>query len=91
VPGLRAEIERALGFGAGGSLTGAVANVRHAEALSRAGAALDRAGAAGQAGAPGEIVSLELREALGAIEEVTGQRVSDELLDRIFGRFCIGK
>jgi len=36
-------------------------------------------------------VSLELRESLAAIDEVTGQRVSDELLDRIFGRFCIGK
>jgi tRNA modification GTPase len=91
LPLLLAEIERSLGFGAGGSLAGAVANARHAEALARAAAALERAAAAGEAGAPGEIVALELREGLGAIEEVTGQHVSDELLDRIFGRFCIGK
>jgi len=84
-------LARELGAGEGGSLAGAVANARHAEALLRAVAALDRAAAAGEAGAPGEIVALELRESLGAIEEVTGRRVSDELLDRIFGRFCIGK
>jgi tRNA modification GTPase len=88
---LRAELEGALGPGARGALCGAVANVRHAEALTRAAAAFERAAAAGERGEPGEIVALELREALRAIEEVTGQHVSDELLDRIFGRFCIGK
>jgi len=88
---LRAELARALGAEGRGSLAGAVANARHAEALARATAALERAVAAGERGEPGECVSLELREALAAIEEVTGQRVSDELLDRIFGRFCIGK
>ena len=88
---LRAELARTLGAREGGSLAGAVANARHAEALTRAGAALERAATAGERGEPGECVSLELREALAAIDEVTGQRVSDELLDRIFGRFCIGK
>jgi tRNA modification GTPase len=38
-----------------------------------------------------EIVSLELRRALAAIQEITGERMDDEILDRIFGRFCIGK
>lgn len=92
--GVKALAERLageLGARAGGSLVGAVANARHAEALLRAAAALDRAATAGEGRAPGEIVALELRESLGAIEEVTGRRVSEELLDRIFGRFCIGK
>lgn len=91
VEALREALRAALGAGAARELAGAVANARHAEALLRASAALDRAAAAGEAAAPGEIVALELRDALAAIEEVTGQRVSDELLDRIFGRFCIGK
>jgi len=91
VPELVGEIERALGGDSHGPLAGALANARHAEAVSRAAAALDRAAAAGEAGSPGEIVALELREALGALEEVTGRRVSDDLLDRIFGRFCVGK
>lgn len=88
---LRDALARALGDRGHGPLAGAVANARHAEALSRAVGALDRAAAAGERGEPGEFVALELREALAAIDEVTGQRVSDELLDRIFGRFCIGK
>lgn len=94
--GLRAAIAAVLGAGAaagdrlrGGE--GALANPRHAEALERAHAALDRAEAAGRAGAPGEIVALELHEAIAAIGEVTGRSIGDDLLDRIFGRFCIGK
>jgi tRNA modification GTPase len=72
-------------------LSSAVANPRHVEALERARAALDRAARVGRDGAPGEIVAIELREALGAIGEVTGKTVDEDLLDRIFSRFCIGK
>ncbi len=38
-----------------------------------------------------EIVSLELRRALEPLEEVTGERVDEGVLDRIFERFCVGK
>jgi tRNA modification GTPase len=38
-----------------------------------------------------EIVSLELRRALGPLEEITGERVDEGILDRIFERFCVGK
>lgn len=88
---LREALAAQLGGEAGASLAGAVANARHAEALSRAAAALRRAGAAAHDGAPGEIVALELREALAAAGEVTGDTLGEDLLDRIFGRFCIGK
>jgi tRNA modification GTPase len=69
----------------------AVSNLRHVEALSRARTALGRAAEAGREGAPGEIVAFELRESLSAIGEVTGEVVGEDLLDRIFSRFCIGK
>ena len=72
-------------------LTGAVANPRHVEALERARAALVRARESAATGAPGEIVALELRESLAAIGEVTGEAVGEDLLERIFARFCIGK
>ncbi len=74
-----------------GGLAGPVANPRHAEALERAREALRRAHASAEAGAPGEIVSFELREALQALGEVTGETVDEDLLERIFSRFCIGK
>jgi tRNA modification GTPase len=66
-------------------------NARHVDALERSRGALGRAAQSGQAGAPGEIVALELREAMTALGEVTGQSVSEDLLERIFSRFCVGK
>ena len=69
----------------------AITHPRHAEALERAREALRRAATAAAAEEPGEIVALELRESLAAIGEVTGQGVGEDLLDRIFSRFCIGK
>jgi tRNA modification GTPase len=88
-----AELRSALGglLAGPGGFAGVVASPRHAEALERAGEALGRAHAAAEGGAPGEIVSLELREALQAIGEVTGETVDEDLLERIFSRFCIGK
>ncbi|MFQ5511380.1 MAG: tRNA uridine-5-carboxymethylaminomethyl(34) synthesis GTPase MnmE [Candidatus Krumholzibacteriia bacterium] len=41
--------------------------------------------------APLEILALDAREALGLYEAATGKRYSEDLLDRIFSRFCIGK
>jgi tRNA modification GTPase len=38
-----------------------------------------------------EIASVELRRALGSLEEITGERVDEGILDRIFERFCVGK
>ena len=69
----------------------AVANPRHAEALGRAQVALVRASDAARAGAPGEVVAIELRDAIAAIGEVTGKAIAEDLLERIFGKFCVGK
>ena len=88
---LRASLAELLGADRAGSLAGAVANPRHAEALIRARASLVRASEVATQGAPGEIVALELREALAAVGEVTGRQVGEDLLERIFARFCIGK
>jgi tRNA modification GTPase len=87
------ELRSALGrlLAGPGGFAGAVSNPRHAEALERARGALGRAHAAAVDGAPGEIVSLELHESLLAVGEVTGATVDEDLLERIFSRFCIGK
>lgn len=44
----------------------------------------------GEAMSP-EIVSLELRKALSFLQELTGEKVDEGILDRIFERFCVGK
>jgi tRNA modification GTPase len=77
--------------GKGGGHAAALGNPRHVEALDRARAAVVRARAVAARGEPGEIVALELRECLAAIGEVTGRTVGEDLLERIFSRFCIGK
>ena len=38
-----------------------------------------------------ELLALDLRGALQAVGSVTGQTTTDEVLDRIFSSFCIGK
>ena len=89
---LRDAIAASLGAGGTGEGIGiALGNLRHAEAVERARAALARAAGAASDRMPGEIVALELREALAALGEVTGRSVGEDLLDRIFAKFCVGK
>ena len=64
---------------------------RHREALLRARAALVELESDTPSGEPAEILALSLRSAVAAIDEISGERVTEEILDRIFARFCIGK
>jgi tRNA modification GTPase len=68
-----------------------VANVRHKWALQKTRELLDeaRTGVAGKA--PAELVAFDVRQALAVLGEIRGTGASDEVLDRIFARFCIGK
>lgn len=59
------------------------------ESMRRAAACLDRFLA--NASASPELLALELREALQAVGEITGETTPEDLLDRIFASFCIGK
>ncbi|MDD3643564.1 MAG: tRNA uridine-5-carboxymethylaminomethyl(34) synthesis GTPase MnmE [Candidatus Krumholzibacteria bacterium] len=66
-------------------------NARQGIALHRAEAALGRLEEEAVAGSPAEILSVELRDALDAIGEVTGRSAAGRVLDEIFSRFCVGK
>ena len=70
-----------------------ITNVRHAALLERAVNALVRARTAlsAQSAAPEEFVLADLQEARGALEEITGRRAPEDLLEHIFSRFCVGK
>jgi tRNA modification GTPase len=68
-----------------------VTNTRHADLIAQARDALRRARDAAAAGTPEEFVLIDLAEARGRLEEVTGARTADDVLHSIFDRFCIGK
>lgn len=59
------------------------------ESMRRAAACLDRL--LEDTTASPELLALELREALQAVGEITGETTPEEVLDRIFASFCIGK
>jgi tRNA modification GTPase len=68
-----------------------VTNVRHRDALRRAGESLGQALESVQDRMAGELVSIDVRAAADALGEITGAITTDEILDRIFSEFCIGK
>jgi len=68
-----------------------VSNPRHRDVLRRAHGHVGSALAAHRAGVPDDLVSIDLTAAANALGEITGETVSDTLLETIFGRFCVGK
>lgn len=68
-----------------------VTNVRHekllSEALSACGDALELAGAR----QPLEIIEIDIRGCYDALGEIVGETVRDDILDKVFERFCLGK
>lgn len=68
-----------------------VTNLRHKLALDKMCTALGRAITALHENRPLEIFSIEVREALDSIGEITGSVTSEDILNRIFSTFCIGK
>jgi tRNA modification GTPase len=68
-----------------------VTNLRHKIALDRASAALSRAGELLTGKQPLELFAIELRESLDSLGEITGMVTTEEILDKIFSSFCIGK
>ena len=80
-------------FASGGEISEStlVSDRRHREALLRANEALDRFQEAVDADQEPEFLALDLKEALRALGEITGETTPDEILDQIFSRFCIGK
>jgi len=64
---------------------------RHREALARARAQLCEAADLLAAEAPLDLLAEALRASLAALDELSGRTLPEEVLDRIFARFCLGK
>ena len=68
-----------------------ISNTRHYEALVRAQEAIKRVQEGLEMQISGEFLSMDLQDCLAALGEITGQITSQEVLNNIFGKFCIGK
>jgi tRNA modification GTPase len=88
---LKAAVHEALAGRNQGRSGPLITHARHRDALERTRSALMGALACLRRNEPAEFVALELRHALNALGDVTGETCADEVLDYIFSHFCIGK
>ncbi|MFH1709624.1 MAG: tRNA uridine-5-carboxymethylaminomethyl(34) synthesis GTPase MnmE [bacterium] len=66
-------------------------NLRQKESLIRAKECLQRCLGSAEKRMQADFVSIDLKAAIAALGEVTGEIVSEEVIDRIFEEFCVGK
>ena len=70
---------------------GFITSLRHAQLLRESVSYLEKAAAAVEANIPHEMLLLDLYAALRPIDAITGATTADDILNRIFSTFCIGK
>jgi tRNA modification GTPase len=85
--------ERILALATGGAAAepGLLTTVRHQQAIATTRAALVDAVQANANNIPHEMILIDLYRALWALDSLTGQTTSDDILNLIFSTFCIGK
>lgn len=66
-------------------------NIRHKRALDTALEALESARQGVLAGTPSDFISIDLQNSLASLGEITGETMDDEIINRIFAQFCLGK
>jgi tRNA modification GTPase len=80
-----------LATGGAASEPGMLTNMRQHQAISTALVALTDVAHANENGIPHEMILLDLYRALWAMDSLTGQTTSEDVLHLIFSTFCIGK
>ncbi|MGD0787645.1 MAG: tRNA uridine-5-carboxymethylaminomethyl(34) synthesis GTPase MnmE [Terracidiphilus sp.] len=85
--------ERILALATGGAASepGMLTSLRHHQAIATSLSALGDAEHANASAIPHEMILLDLYRALWALDSLTGQTTSDDILNLIFSTFCIGK
>ena len=68
-----------------------IANIRYKLAMEKAYKNIQAAKENIVGGMSPEFAAFDLREALDNLDEITGKKINDEILDKIFSSFCIGK
>jgi tRNA modification GTPase len=91
VDALRSKILEIIGNGAGQHEFGFLTNARHQGLVRESLKSLDAAAEAVRNKMPHEMILLDLYGALRQLDEITGATTADDILNRIFSSFCIGK
>jgi tRNA modification GTPase len=68
-----------------------VSNARHKALLTHALQSVQAAQLGQRGGLSADLVAIDVREAVDALGEITGESASEDLLEAIFSRFCVGK
>ena len=68
-----------------------ITNIRHKTALEKTKDAIRNIFETIDAGMPMDLISVDLKEALDSLSEITGEISSEDILDHVFGNFCVGK
>jgi tRNA modification GTPase len=91
--GIAALRDKILGLATGGAASepGMLTSLRHHQTIKSALGALADAAQANRDAIPHEMILLDLYRSLGALDALTGQTTSDDILNLIFSTFCIGK
>jgi tRNA modification GTPase len=88
---LRRRIAEAIAPAGMDNQTGFITSLRHERLLKEALAALEKGRAAVAERIPHEMLLLDFYAALQALDAITGATTADDILNRIFSTFCIGK
>jgi tRNA modification GTPase len=91
IPELKAAMLALVSHPAGEAETGMLTSLRHFEAITQALASLAAAENAVAVRIPHEMLLLDLYAALRQLDSLTGETTADDILNRIFSTFCIGK
>ncbi|MEK6576603.1 MAG: tRNA uridine-5-carboxymethylaminomethyl(34) synthesis GTPase MnmE, partial [Nitrospirota bacterium] len=81
----------AVDSGIGQIESGITINLRHKDLLLRSNESLKRMVSSLDLGATEEFLAIDIRDAIDLLGEIIGEKIGDDLLERIFSRFCIGK
>ena len=68
-----------------------ITNARHYSALLKTNKSVSNIKKGLSNNIPGDLLSIDIKEAIESLGEITGEITNDELLGNIFGKFCIGK
>ena len=68
-----------------------ITNIRHKTALEKTKDAIRNIFETIDSGMPMDLISVDLKEALDSLSEITGEISSEDILDHVFGNFCVGK